>query len=307
MSDQRVRGLGPDQPQYVRFPPRWRNVLIPVRPRSAAAVGLSLYTASRPAAVLAQLGVWTAVRLAGTRVLPGPREQWAPAIDPDEFAELRRAWEELAGGRSDGLAVYERLQPDRAALTLMVCAGARSLLVRVRTDPSELDLERRLSAAANRDGPLSFRVPRLAGSGVVGQWHWVAYAAMGRRPHRPVRTCPDELPAQVSTLVESVIERPAGVPAHWRGAHADLTPWNLRRGGRSTWLIDWEDAGWAPPGADALYYRSIVAALKPPSGPLVLREQEQEAADYWAAIIERRPIAATEEQLRSRLLELLRR
>jgi hypothetical protein len=45
--------------------------------------------------------------------------------------------------------------------------------------------------------------------------------------------------------------------------HGDFTPWNLRqlRGGALV-LVDWENAGWAPPGADEVFYRATWAALR---------------------------------------------
>ncbi len=40
---------------------------------------------------------------------------------------------------------------------------------------------------------------------------------------------------------------------------------------RQTWLMDWEDAGWAPPGTDELYFAATTAALhSKPAHPLAL-------------------------------------
>ena len=51
-----------------------------------------------------------------------------------------------------------------------------------------------------------------------------------------------------------MLSRPEGTPAHWRGSHGDLSPWNLRTELRgAVRIIDWEDAGFAPPGVDELY------------------------------------------------------
>jgi aminoglycoside phosphotransferase (APT) family kinase protein len=37
--------------------------------------------------------------------------------------------------------------------------------------------------------------------------------------------------------------------------HGDYVPWNLREDDRGQlWLLDWEDAGWGPPGADLVRY-----------------------------------------------------
>jgi glycosyltransferase involved in cell wall biosynthesis len=60
---------------------------------------------------------------------------------------------------------------------------------------------------------------------------------------------------EVSLVLDQLLPRPAGTPAHWRPMHGDYVPWNVRedRDGQ-VWLIDWEDAGWGPPLADLVRY-----------------------------------------------------
>ncbi len=59
----------------------------------------------------------------------------------------------------------------------------------------------------------------------------------------------------VSVALEGVLPRPDDIPAHWRPIHGDFVPWNLREDERGQlWLLDWEDAGWAPPLADLVRY-----------------------------------------------------
>ena len=90
--------------------------------------------------------------------------------------------------------------------------------------------------------------------------------------------------------MEAVLDRPAGTPEHWRGAHGDLTPWNLRRSSTGTWLIDWEDACWAPPGTDRIYFAAVTAATRPgPARPLPIRDEDREAARRWAGVVAARP------------------
>jgi hypothetical protein len=109
----------------------------------------------------------------------------------------------------------------------------------------------------------------------------------------------------VTGLVEAVVDRPAGTPGHWRGGHGDLTPWNLRHSGTGTWLIDWEDAGWLPPGSDEVYFAAVVAALR--GGPvrtLDIATEHPEAAERWSAVVAARA-ADSDPRLRERLLMLL--
>jgi hypothetical protein len=203
--------------------------------------------------------------------------------------------------------VYQRLQAHRGGTVLMLCAGARSLIVRVREDEASMQLERRVSEAANVLAPRTFRVPSLMGNGSAGGWHWVAYEAMSQRPHKPARRASPRLIEDVTGLVESVLDAPAGTPAHWRGAHCDLTPWNLRRANSITWLIDWEDMRWAPPGTDQVHFAAVVAAMKSGRLPdLGLPEKFPEACRYWVDIIGRREfVNGAEKRVYGRVLRLL--
>lgn len=276
---------------YIRFPPGRQNILIPSRPRSAISIGMSLYTASQPRAVIAQNLLWLATMTAGAWILPGPRESWSPTTEQAALGELSLQWEKVVGRAVDAYAIYERPQAHRAALTMILCAGRKSVLVRVRSNPDELRQECLISAAAQQRQAASFGVPRMLGRGEAAGWHWIAYEAMATRPHRPARALQAVGYSEISTLVEAVVERPAHVSDHWRGAHRDLTPWNLRRSRGRTWLIDWEDAGWAPPEADRVYSRAIRAATRRGAvRALDLTPAEHEAAEYWVVELDRRPI-----------------
>jgi thiamine kinase-like enzyme len=94
-------------------------------------------------------------------------------------------------------------------------------------------------------------------------------------------------------LVERVVARPAGTPDHWSACHGDLTPWNLRIGDRSgtPWLLDWETAGWAPPGFDEVYFLASTSAIsRRPRAPRPPTDASYaEAARAAAAAIRARP------------------
>lgn len=295
-----------EQTRYVRFPPRWQNVLVPLRPARASATAVAMYTACRPVPVAAQQALWLIARTFGGCALPGPREAWRPALPESTLDAFVEDWRKLAGGRLDALAGYERLQSERQAVVLMACAGRRSTLIRVRRDRGSLALERRISAAAGERPGLGFRVPTEVGAGKQDGWHWVAYEAISTRPHRPVRHLTAGLTDAVTDLVESVIPRPAGVPAHWRACHGDLNPWNLRRTGRTMWLIDWEDAGYAPPGADEVYFRAVTATLRRATpAALSFPSAFDEAVAYWTERVTNRPEVDQDAELRPRLLAAL--
>lgn len=292
---------------FLRFPPRWQNVLVPCGGSRAAALGMTLYAASKPAPLVAHYALWAVARLSTGRVLPpGRRETWAAPVPQDVLAALCGQWSEAVGGAGDGIAVYERLQAARTAMTVLVCAGARSMLVRVREDPAELVRERSVSVAAQGRPRSAFAVPALVGEGEAGGWHWTGYAVMSTRPHRPLYRLPRHAGARISDLVEAAVPRPPGTPTHWRGAHCDVTPWNLRRGGGRTWLIDWEEAAWAPPGTDQLYLRATVAAMgRRPIRPDSVPAADEEARTFCVELLEQRSASSREDHLRKRMLRAL--
>lgn len=292
--------------RYVRFPPRWHNVLVPVAPRSATTVGMSLYTASRAVPVALQQALWLGARVGGGALLPGRREPWVPPVEQEAWAELMRQWTAAVDRPVDGLAIYERLQHQRAALTVMVCAGPASALVRVRPHPGEFAGELAVSRAAAAAGLRTFRVPAMVGQGAVPGAHWVAYEAIASRPHLPRYRLSRETFSEIAALVEEVVPRPPGAPAHWRGAHGDLVPWNVRRARGTTWVIDWEEASWAPPGLDALYLRATVASMRVgPVRPLAVVPEQDEARRRLVQIVRDQPNSPAELRSQRRLLAAL--
>ncbi|MFC4911008.1 phosphotransferase [Actinomadura gamaensis] len=280
------------------------NVLVPVSSRRAALAGVALLTKSKPVAVAAQWAMYGAVAVAGPRVLPGARTSWDAPDDP-------ALWKDVAGsvGEFDGVAVYERPQASRrgGVAAVLLRAGRPVGFLKVRTEPGELDREERaLRAFADGCSP-AFRVPIVLGRGEAADGHWMVIEAMPPRPARPVRR-PD-LAGVVEAVREAlapVLPRGADVPSHWLPMHGDLTAWNLRVCGRGLpWLIDWEDAAWAPPHADLVYYRATAsAALGAPLG--ALPPGTGEAAAFWAERVARRSGGDHDAALNQRLLDILR-
>ena len=136
---------------------------------------MSLYTASKPVTLAAQYCLWLSAKVMGGRALPGARETWPSSIPCPVVAAMWQAWIEAVGREPDGIAIYERLQAARQSLTLLVCAGAESMLVRIRRESGSFERERMISAAAQSRGARGFRVPRLIASGETDGWQWVGY------------------------------------------------------------------------------------------------------------------------------------
>ena len=87
--------------------------------------------------------------------------------------------------------------------------------------------------------------------------------------------------------------------------HGDFAPWNLRqlRGG-SLVLVDWENAGWAPPRADEVFYRATRAAL---GHRLVQRCDTQEAVQFWRERVPAQPENVRDQRLAQALGDVLGR
>ncbi len=268
---------------------------------------MTLYTASKALPVFVQRCFWAAGRIGAARLVPGPRVAWDTPFETDEFVALQQQWRGAAGAPTDALAVYHRPQPHRESGLVLVC-GRRPMVVRFHKNPEALALERRFSEEAARRELRCFRVPRVYGDGQVGGWHWVGYEAMSTRPHAPAATLAPGLADEATALVEAVLTRGRDVPLSWRGAHGDLTPWNLRRAGGALWLIDWEDARFAPQGADEVYFEVSRAAFLPRSrrrAEAVVRAHP-EAAQFWIGQLEPRPVSARDVSLERAKLQLLR-
>lgn len=291
---------------YLSFPPGQGHVLVPLAKPGAAALGMTLYTASRALPLRAQQGLWVAARLGAVRVLPGARLGWEPPFGPEELAALVEQWRQATGRPFEAIAVYNRPQEHRESGLILLC-GEKPMVVRFRRDPTELALERAISTQAEELAPVSFRVPRLLGEGRAGEWHWTGYEVMSRAPHRPARACPDGLAEEVTALVEATVPRALGTPTGWCGSHGDLTPWNLRAGGGALWLIDWEDAGYAPRGADEVYFAVSRAGFRRTAARAAraIVARYPEAARYWAARVAERPVARRDANLTARMQKLL--
>lgn len=103
----------------------------------------------------------------------------------------------------------------------------------------------------------SFRVPACLDSFEYDGWHVRVIEPLPRYHRATVWE-----PARIRRVVEDIpksldglLPRPMNIPAHWVQLHGDFVPWNLRESrDHRLWLVDWEDAGWGPPLADAVRY-----------------------------------------------------
>lgn len=292
--------------RYKDFPPGWRHIKVPMSSRRAAIAGLGLYCPSRPKALWAQRAARAWVAIFGPRALPGWSLPWIPLSErewPDLSDTLRR---EL--GEFDEVAGYSRTQASRGGVGLLLLRhGSAIAFVKLRAgDHGQLANELCSLDATWRYRPRAFGVPQPLRFGSMGDWQYLATTPLPpglHRPpcHPPLRAILEEVEAALTGL-----PRPPGTPDHWRPMHGDFAPWNLRqvRGG-SLFLVDWEAAGWAPPGADAVFYEAARAAL---GHQFADRCHAPEAVQFWRErVLAHHPENARDHRLAKALDEVLGR
>lgn len=239
----------------IRFPSSG-HISIPARGRMEAAAGLSLHSTCRPVALFAQRLLYAGVRMFGPRLLPGERTGWTPPLPEERWETLLDEWRGHVGA-IDSVALYHRPQTGRVGFSALLLRDGRGVgFSRVSTELERIAHEASVIRALNAAGPRSFRVAKLIASGTSGELGWTLSESVPNYPLAAVRrtSTREKVAAELSAILEHAIERPTGTPDHWVPAHGDLAPWNLRlRLNGDVQLIDWEDAGYAPPGTDLLY------------------------------------------------------
>ncbi len=230
---------------------------------------------------------WSLVTVGGSRLLPGRSRMWHPPLAEDAWGNLLEEVAEAAG-EFDIHTVYQR--PDkRQGLAMVLVAGDRSVgFVKARSDDhSGIDREEAALGLAERSAVRSFVAPRLLGSGTVAGWRYIVLSPMPPRMHRMPKDAPSQAVHEDIRTALSELPSPADPPTGWEPSHGDFAPWNLRQIGDATpWLVDWESVGWAPPGADQVFYGAAAAAV----GRSVARtpSDNAEAVSFWSQEVERR-------------------
>lgn len=282
------------------------HIWIPARDGRSAAIGLSMYSPCRPAIVAGQRLLWAATRLGGSRVLPGRRTEWADPVDGDVWSRMSADWRSEFGAW-DSVALYKRPQVGRNGCALILIRDGRSIgFVRITTSADRARREFEVMDAVHSASPRTFEIARPVAWGSDAGWAWLATETVPAYPLSAVRWEDDRAPVihEIGSILDSTLPRAAGIPGHWVGAHGDLAPWNLRfERRRVVRVIDWEDAAFAPPGADALY--AAVTASITFSDPVACDADEEAIAWTRAAVVARMSSTETAESVNNRLLREL--
>lgn len=283
---------------HKRFPPGRGHVLLPTSSRRAARAGLSLYAACKPRVLRAQQVADALVATVGPRWLPGQAAPLQLPVDGEVHDALLEELERDLGA-FDELAVYQRSQTTRGGFALLPLRHGRPIaFVKVRTRRAGRSFDTEVDAMrAVRASAVAFAVPTVLATGRVAHLDWMASTSLPGRVHRPPKSV--DIDAVTKDIQRGLASwpRPAGVAAHWRPMHGDFAPWNLRQGRDGTLtLIDWDDVGWGPPGADAVFYWALARAMghrATVSDDALLPE----AAAYWHDRVRRRPVEGRDPKL----------
>lgn len=293
--------MRPDQRPLGMLPFAKGRVFLPRDDRASAVAGLALAGASRPAVVHLHRMVGGAVAVFGPRCLRRARRPvWPSWVSDTDAGELLEDVERTLG-HFDAMAMAHPRRSGRQSLAVLLMEDGRAIaFIKVKSDGTALDAE--AAALAALAGPPSgpVEVPVLLGTGAVNNLHWLATTALPPGPHLPARREP--APSFEGWLQERLGQLLSSAPAHphWVVCHGDLAPWNLRRSGSSTWLLDWESVEWGPPDADRTYFSAAAAVvLGTPAG-----RASREAVEFWLARLQIRQ--SQDPALNRRLPEILR-
>jgi len=249
--------------------------------RADALAALAMYSAVRPRAALAQMVARMGIALFGARILPGKASPWLRPMDDATWAALDQAWRKDLG-EYDAIAIYERGHVNRPGSAILLLRGGEPLaFVKVRcTDTASLQNEGQALEEVWRARPRSFSVAQPLGSGAVAGWYYLAMAPMAPHQHRVPSVAPLHAILEELRAALCAHPKPEGMPSHWEPMHGDFTPWNLREmPSGKLMLVDWEYAGWGPPGADEMLYRASHAAVTGrDTGPA----DRHEAIQFWS-------------------------
>lgn len=280
-------------PDLRPFPRGSGRLLFPGTSRRAALAALALYPACRPAAGAVQRAARVLVRAVGVRAFGRPVD-WTPPMESGTWIRLLDGWRSVTGP-FDSFAVHRRSAGDVEGFgVLLLDGGTPAAFVKLRPEAGTLDAERRALESVAHHGPIGFAVPAIIESGTEGGWNWLGIEPLPPRVHRPARRVDLQAISDEIGRVLADLPRPAGAPGSWRPMHGDLTPWNLRRLGNRVWLLDWEAAGWGPPGADRVLWEAATAALRGGRGrPTPFGE----AVEFWREAVRGRGFAPRDRRL----------
>ena len=222
-----------------------------------------MYSPSSRKGFLVQRAAWYSVGLLGSRGLPGGRTSAAPFSD-EIWAELHSVFQDEVGTYDDW-ALHRPPDATREGLgLLLIRQGCPVAFVKIRKAENCFKLHREFEALrlVEKARPTSFRFTSPLFEGTISEQRYAGFAPLPVGLHRPPTAPPlDEILQDIVGILSS-LQKPPDAPPDSVPMHGDFTPWNLRQLHRDLYLLDWETAGWGPPGADEVMYRSAATTMR---------------------------------------------
>lgn len=247
--------------------------------RAAAPLLAMVGASSRLRATAAALGD-VSVRLLGDRATR-PIQLGDEVMFGLSAAELERELSEQALAPFEMLAIRLPAQAERKRLVVLGRQRGATLVVKIGAADGRLDTEYEILQRLVRDPIPLVRTPSVVSGGSLslgGELSSFVACRLTRPAHsKAAFSAPfDTIERGIEKIVGTTA--PPEVPDHWRPAHGDLAPWNLRRSSYGLVLFDWEHCDWAPPLADRVYFNACCAALRGQPMPEGL---PTESVEYW--------------------------
>jgi hypothetical protein len=245
---------GEDAPQLLGFPRHEARMY--AASSSVLARGVLYYGFTRSVSPSQQRLIAQAVRTPGVnRTLVSPSVTQAPHCGWPRWESITR---QVAGDASSAIHFWPQWAKERLGYLLLSPSGPP----RAHVTAEPLEEESFYPHPAELTEAV---VPRTLDEGECDGWritHHEPLPAFHRSMGWDVARL-RRITTEVSALLADQLPAPSGTPPHWVPAHGDFVPWNVRlaRDG-AVWLIDWEDAMWAPPHTDELRFASGFLSMR---------------------------------------------
>ncbi len=281
------------------------RLVIPLDMGRSSRHGLALWSATSRRATIVRRIADVCLSSVGPRLTPGRRVtvRWPEVLGEAEWREIGQHITGLVAP-FEHVVSYQPPQETRAGMALLLVGSGKRLAfvkVRQREDTGLVRETDVLEALAG--GTRGLWTPTVLGTGTTQTWRYVVTDPIPSARHMPCFRLPDNgLVDWYQEQIKSVLGTgPQGlVPMH-----GDFAPWNVRSlsTGKIA-IIDWEDVGWGPSGADLAYLSAAGRAMRRRAAES--RIHPSEAAAFWRQRLEgRNPSGRRDQILRDRMLSAL--
>lgn len=242
-----------------------------------------MHSACRPLPVLAANFIGELSRVS-VRLVPGIAAELQLPIPAGSWKRFIHSLEETAHSVISDMIVMRPSDRRRARLMFLALDSRRIplLFVKLTRNPPNSLADQMLKKLDQLEA--SFWYPRARGSGTLEddagvKWWYSIDEPMPQGPHWPARLSP-AYRRHVAATISQLAEPPE---PNLFAIHGDLAPWNVRQiGGGRRAIIDWENATWAPAGADEMWHAVTHSLIGGTSSERVARNAERALRRFYS-------------------------